>query len=46
VIPTAVMLVAAAESGATRGALVRYTTSGDASGDYRRVVGYAGMVVH
>ena len=46
VIPTAVMLVAAAALGHTRGELVRYATSGDASGDYSQVVGYAGMVVH
>ncbi len=45
VIPTAVMLVAAARRGATRGELVRYTTSGDASGDYRQVVGYAGLLI-
>lgn len=44
-IPTAVLLVAARALGATRGELVTYATSGDASGDYRSVVGYAGMVI-
>lgn len=43
--PTAVLLVAARALGATRGELVTYATSGDASGDYRSVVGYAGMVI-
>ena len=45
VVPTAVMLVAARDLGATVGKLVRYATSGDASGDRRQVVGYAGIVV-
>ncbi len=44
-IPTAVLLVAARTLGATRGELVTYATSGDVSGDYGSVVGYAGMVV-
>lgn len=43
VIPTAVLLVAARRLGATRGELVAYATSGEASGDFDRVVGYAGM---
>ncbi|HSH68977.1 MAG TPA: AmmeMemoRadiSam system protein B, partial [Deferrisomatales bacterium] len=37
VVPTAVMLVAAAAGGATGGELVRYATSGDTTGDYRQV---------
>lgn len=45
VIPTTVVLVAARALGARRAELVRYGNSGDVSGDWRRVVGYAGMVV-
>jgi hypothetical protein len=40
------MLTAALALGATRAELVRYATSGDVSGDYERVVGYAGIIVH
>jgi AmmeMemoRadiSam system protein B len=43
--PTAIMLVAAKELGATSARLVKYQTSGDASGDYSSVVGYAGIVI-
>ena len=43
--PTVVMLTAAKKLGATSATLVRYATSGDVSGDFERVVGYAGMVV-
>ncbi len=45
VIPSAVMLVAARELGAKTAELVDYTTSGDVTGDYSQVVGYAGVVV-
>lgn len=45
VIPATVMLVAARELGATKCELVRYATSGDVSGDYRQVVGYAALTV-
>lgn len=45
VIPTAVMLVAALELGATRAELVRYATSGDVTGDNRQVVAYAALTV-
>lgn len=41
--PTAAALVAAVGLGAERAELVRYATSGDASGDYSQVVGYAGI---
>lgn len=44
-IAAAVMLVAAGELGATRAELVEHTTSAEASGDTRRVVGYAGVIV-
>ena len=43
--PAVTMLVAAKELGATRAELVRYATSAEVSGDYDRVVGYAGIVV-
>lgn len=46
VVPAAVMLVAAKELGATRAELVAYATSGDVSGDHRRVVGYAAVTIH
>ena len=39
------MLVAAKELGATAARLVKYQTSGDASGDYSAVVGYAGIII-
>ena len=45
VIPSAIMLFAATELGAKKASLVRYATSGNVSGDYEQVVGYAGMVV-
>ncbi|MGB8013743.1 MAG: AmmeMemoRadiSam system protein B [Terriglobales bacterium] len=43
--PTVVMLTAAKLLGATAATLVKYTTSGDVSGDYTSVVGYAGIIV-
>jgi MEMO1 family protein len=43
--PTVVMLTAAKLLGATSAALVKYATSGDVSGDYESVVGYAGIIV-
>jgi len=45
VIPTTITLVAAKELGATRASLVTYATSGDVSGDYSHVVGYAGLII-
>lgn len=45
VIPTAVMLIACKELGATKAELVEHTTSGDVSGDYDAVVGYAGFLI-
>jgi AmmeMemoRadiSam system protein B len=41
--PTAAALVAALALGATKAELIRYQTSGEASGDYAQVVGYAGI---
>lgn len=45
VAPAAIMITAAKELGATSGKLVRYQTSGDTSGDYSSVVGYAGIII-
>ncbi len=44
-IPTTVALVAARALGATRAELVRYGHSGETSGDFDQVVGYAGIVI-
>jgi len=41
--PTTAVLVAALGLGASKAELVRYQTSGEASGDYTQVVGYAGI---
>jgi hypothetical protein len=46
VIPSAVMLVAARELGASRAELIRYGTSGDVTGDNRQVVAYAAVAVY
>jgi MEMO1 family protein len=43
--PTVVMLTAAKLLGATSATLVKYATSGEVSGDYASVVGYAGIIV-
>ncbi len=43
--PTTAALVAALALGATRAELVRYQTSGERTGDYAQVVGYAGIRV-
>ena len=43
--PVAVMISAAKELGASQAELVRYQTSGDVTGDYSAVVGYAGIIV-
>lgn len=43
--PVAIMIIAAKELGAKKARLVRYETSGDVTGDYSSVVGYAGIVV-
>lgn len=41
--PTAAALVAAKALGAKKAELIRYQTSGETSGDYDQVVGYAGL---
>jgi hypothetical protein len=43
--PAVAMLVACKMLGATTAELVKYTNSGEVSGDYNQVVGYAGIVV-
>jgi MEMO1 family protein len=43
--PAVVMLTAASELGAGSAELVKYQTSGDVTGDYNAVVGYAGILV-
>ncbi len=45
VMPTTIALLTAMELGATRAELVRYTDSGEASGDTSQVVGYAGLII-
>jgi MEMO1 family protein len=41
--PTVAVMVACRDLGASAGKLIRYTNSGEASGDYNRVVAYAGI---
>jgi AmmeMemoRadiSam system protein B len=43
--PAVAMLTAVKDLGATRAELVRYATSAETSGDYKEVVGYAGIVI-
>ncbi len=43
--PTVAVLVACRDLGALAGRLIRYTNSGETSGDYHRVVGYAGIAI-
>ncbi len=45
VAPAVSLIAAAKELGATGAELVMYRTSGDTTGDYTSVVGYAGMVI-
>lgn len=44
-IPTTAMLFAAHKLGATNATLLKHATSGDINGDYRRVVGYASILI-
>ncbi|MFN3567962.1 MAG: AmmeMemoRadiSam system protein B [Caldimicrobium sp.] len=46
VLPVCTMLVAVKELGASRAELVDYKTSGDITGDYSAVVGYAGIIIY
>ena len=43
--PTVSLISAAKELGATSAELVKYQTSGDTTGDYSAVVGYAGIII-
>ena len=43
--PTIAVLTACRDLGCSEGRLIRYANSGDVSGDYSSVVGYAGMAV-
>jgi len=44
-LPATIMLFAAKSLGARGAKLIKYATSGDVSGDYDAVVGYAGIIV-
>jgi MEMO1 family protein len=46
VAPAVIMLSAAKEAGATKAELVCYTNSGEVSGDFNEVVGYASMIIY
>lgn len=46
VIPTTIVLEACRAMGAEKAELIRYATSGDVTGDYGQVVGYAGFIVY
>jgi len=43
--PVVALISAAKELGARQAELVKYQTSGDTTGDYSRVVGYAGIII-
>ena len=43
--PTVAVLVACRDLGCSRGTLLRYANSGDTTGDYSSVVGYAGLAI-
>lgn len=43
--PAVAMIVACKVLGATKAELIKYSNSGEVSGDYDQVVGYAGMVI-
>lgn len=45
IIPTTITLLTALELGAVKAEIIRYTDSGEASGDIDQVVGYAGLVI-
>jgi hypothetical protein len=44
--PTTALLTAARGLGAKEGRLIKYQTSGERTGDYREVVGYAGLIIY
>ncbi|MDD4876398.1 MAG: AmmeMemoRadiSam system protein B [Dehalococcoidales bacterium] len=43
--PTVSLIAAAKELGATEAELIKYQNSGDTTGDYKSVVGYAGIII-
>lgn len=45
VLPVTVALTAANELGAQKAELIEYRTSGEVTGDYNQVVGYAGLII-
>ena len=45
IIPTTIALIASLKLGCHQADLVRYTDSGEASGDTEQVVGYAGLIL-
>lgn len=45
-VPTAIMMMAAKDLGASKAELVKYADSGDVTGDTAQVVGYAGIIVY
>ena len=45
IMPTTIVLAAATALGASKAELIRYTDSGETSGDIDQVVGYAGLVI-
>ena len=45
IMPTTVTLIAALSLGAKKAELIRYTDSGETSGDTSQVVGYAGLII-
>jgi len=45
-LPTVIMLMIANKLGAKNAGLIKYSDSGDATGDLGQVVGYAGMIVY
>jgi AmmeMemoRadiSam system protein B len=45
VIPATIALIAAKKLGAKKAELIRHATSGDVTGDYDSVVGYASFVI-
>ena len=44
--PAAITILAAKKLGAKKAELVKYQTSGEVSGDYQAVVGYAGVIIY
>ncbi len=45
VVPATIMLMCCNKMGASQAELVKYMTSGEPRGDYKRVVGYAGVII-